>query len=113
MLSSLQREKHHESIVLPVHFTWTESFRRSRGGDPLIHHGRHFGRTVRAMCNMQALVVDGILCMGEDGEIAEETLTFQFVPILSHLSLADVSLSNAGPGRSIEHFKNFCGWYPI
>jgi len=65
------------------------------------------------MCNMQALVVDGILCMGEDGEIVEETLTFQFIPISSYLSLADVSCSNAGPGRSIEHFKNFCGWYPV
>jgi len=57
--------------------------------------------------------MDDILHMGEDGKIAEETLTFQFVSILSYLSLADISLSNAGPGRSIEHFKNFCGWYSI
>jgi len=36
------------------------------------------------MCNMQALVVNGILRMVEDGEVAEETLTFEFVPFFSN-----------------------------
>ena len=31
------------------------------------------------MCNMQALVVNGILHMAEDGEVAEETLTHHFL----------------------------------
>ena len=47
------------------------------------------------MCNMQALVTNGLLRMAEDGEIAEETLTFKFN--LSSLSLvylwADIEFS--------------------
>ena len=30
-------------------------------GDPLIHHGRHFGRTQHALCNIRLLVKNGIL----------------------------------------------------
>lgn len=29
--------------------------------DPLVHYGRHFGRTVHAMCNFQALLTNGII----------------------------------------------------
>jgi len=29
--------------------------------DPLVHHGRHFGRTIHALCNVNALVTNGIL----------------------------------------------------
>ncbi|KAM6493058.1 hypothetical protein JOM56_011192, partial [Amanita muscaria] len=43
--------------------------------DPLVHHGRHFGRTVHAMCSVQALITNGILLLGEDGEVTEESLT--------------------------------------
>ncbi|KAH6904935.1 hypothetical protein BKA70DRAFT_1373300 [Coprinopsis sp. MPI-PUGE-AT-0042] len=28
--------------------------------DPLVHHGRHFGRTIRAFCRVQALIKDGL-----------------------------------------------------
>ena len=49
----------------------------SRANDSLVHHGRHFGRTVHAMCNVQALVTNGILCMGDD--IPEEALTSEYV----------------------------------
>jgi hypothetical protein len=52
----------------------------SRGTDPLIHHGRHFGRTVHAMCNVQALVTNSLLLLGEDREVAEELLTAEYVP---------------------------------
>jgi hypothetical protein len=53
----------------------------SRASDPLVHHGRHFGRTVHAMCNVPALVTNGILRMGEDGNPDEfdELLTAQRV----------------------------------
>jgi hypothetical protein len=51
----------------------------SRGSDPLIHHGRHFGRTVHAMCNVQALIMNSLLLLGEDGEVAEELLTAEYV----------------------------------
>lgn len=28
--------------------------------DPLVHHGRHFGRTIHAMCNFPTLINNGI-----------------------------------------------------
>ena len=51
----------------------------SRAGDPLVHHGRHFGRTVYAMCSVHALFTSAIVRMGEDEDVAEELLTFEFV----------------------------------
>ena len=44
--------------------------------DPLVHHGRHFGRTVYAMCNVRSLVTNSLLRLEElDGdEISEESL---------------------------------------
>jgi hypothetical protein len=51
----------------------------SRAGDPLVHHGRHFGRTVYAMCSVHALITSAIGRMGEDEDVAEESLTFEFV----------------------------------
>lgn len=29
--------------------------------DPLVHHGRHFGRTVHALCRVHAILNNGIL----------------------------------------------------
>lgn len=29
--------------------------------DPLIHHGRHFGRTVHALCSVKGLFTNGLL----------------------------------------------------
>jgi hypothetical protein len=58
----------------------------SRTADPLVHHGRHFGRSVHAMCNVRALITNGLVRMAEsEGEVQEETLTFEFVLILSCL----------------------------
>jgi hypothetical protein len=53
--------------------------RTSRASDPLVHHGRHFGRTVHAMCNVQALVTSGIVHLAEEGGVAEELLTLESV----------------------------------
>ena len=47
----------------------------SRVSDPLVHYGRHFGRAAHAMCSIQALLTNGILRMGEGGEVVEESLT--------------------------------------
>ena len=49
----------------------------SRSGDPLIHHGRHFGRTVHAMCNVQSLILNGVERIAASEEVAEESLTFE------------------------------------
>jgi len=46
--------------------------------DPLVHHGRHFGRTVHALCNIQALLTNGLLRMGELSDEAEETSTYEY-----------------------------------
>lgn len=45
--------------------------------DPLVHHGRHFGRTVYAMCNVRSLITNSVLRLEEsdNGEIVEESLT--------------------------------------
>ncbi|KAF9234633.1 hypothetical protein BU15DRAFT_89931 [Melanogaster broomeanus] len=43
--------------------------------DPLVHHGRHFGCAVHAFCNVQALLTNGILMMGENTDSNLESLT--------------------------------------
>ncbi|KAF8222061.1 hypothetical protein L208DRAFT_1324455, partial [Tricholoma matsutake] len=63
----------------------------SHASDPLVHYGRHFGRAVHVMCSIQALLTNSILCMGEEGEAIEESLT---------------------PEQSIEHSNNSCAWCP-
>ena len=54
-------------------------FSLSRAGDPLVHHGRHFGRTVYAMCSVHALITSALARMAEEEDIPEESLTFEFV----------------------------------
>ena len=49
----------------------------SHSGDPLIHHGRHFGRTVHAMCNVQLLILNSVERIAASEEVAEESLTFE------------------------------------
>jgi hypothetical protein len=49
----------------------------SSGTDPLVHHGRHFGRTVHALCTVSALVNNGILRIGELATQAEDTFTHE------------------------------------
>ncbi|KAF8332946.1 hypothetical protein F5887DRAFT_1063780 [Amanita rubescens] len=56
--------------------TW-HSQKPSRAGGPFVHHGRHFGRTVHAMCNVQALIANCLILFGQDGEVALEALTTQ------------------------------------
>jgi hypothetical protein len=52
--------------------------------DPLIGYGRHFGRTVHALCNIQVLLTNGILCLGEQANEPEESLTVEYVdPLIS------------------------------
>ena len=45
--------------------------------DPLVHHGRHFGRAVHAFCNVQTLLLNGLQAMSE--EDTEEGLTAAYV----------------------------------
>ena len=43
--------------------------------DPLVHHGRHFGRTIHALCNIHTLINNGILRLGELADQPEEAFT--------------------------------------
>ena len=43
--------------------------------DPLVHHGRHFGRVAHSFCNIQTLLANGIAMMGERADEPEEVLT--------------------------------------
>lgn len=53
-------------------------FFNSRTTDPLVHHGRHFGRTIHALCNVHALINNGIVRMGERSEEPDEAFTAQY-----------------------------------
>lgn len=43
--------------------------------DPLVSHGRHFGRTVHSLCNVQTLITNGLLRLGELAAEPEESFT--------------------------------------
>jgi hypothetical protein len=59
-----------------------EIFRRdiphSCHSDPLVSHGRHFGRTIHALCNIQSLLTNGLLRLGELAEEPEEAFTYEW-----------------------------------
>ncbi|KAI0310377.1 hypothetical protein OF83DRAFT_1178605 [Amylostereum chailletii] len=42
--------------------------KRPRLSHPLVHHGRHFGRTVHAMCNVEKLLIDGLAMLSKAPE---------------------------------------------
>jgi hypothetical protein len=43
--------------------------------DPLVHHGRHFGRTVHALCRVHTLLTNGILHVVELADQTEESFS--------------------------------------
>jgi hypothetical protein len=61
-----------------VHFTF-QLAEASCLSDPLIGHGRHFGRTVHALCNIQVLLANGILRLGERLDEPGEVCTSEYV----------------------------------
>ncbi|KZP23215.1 hypothetical protein FIBSPDRAFT_737788 [Athelia psychrophila] len=44
----------------------------SRGTDPLIHYGRHFGRTVHTLCTISAIMTNGLLRLADDSNTPDE-----------------------------------------
>ncbi|KJA26299.1 hypothetical protein HYPSUDRAFT_132935 [Hypholoma sublateritium FD-334 SS-4] len=46
--------------------------KKARTTDPLVHHGRHFGRSIHALCNLHALINNGIIRLGERADDPEE-----------------------------------------
>ena len=53
----------------------------SCGTDPLVHHGRHFGRTVHAFCTMSTLLNNGILRLRGPPEQSDASLTNECIMI--------------------------------
>jgi len=47
--------------------------------DPLVHHGRHFGRTIHALSTVHALLTNGLWRIGEHADQPEESFTAEFV----------------------------------
>jgi hypothetical protein len=45
----------------------------------MVHHGRHFGRTLHAMTNVQVLLTNGILRMGELADQPDDAFTSEYV----------------------------------
>ena len=62
-----------------THILTMSLFLRSCLTDPLVHHGRHFGRTVHALCNISALLTNGLLRLGEQAGEPEESFTYEYV----------------------------------
>ena len=50
--------------------------------DPLVHHGRHFGQTVHALCSIKALITNGLLHTAELEENPETILEQEYVILL-------------------------------
>ena len=78
--------------------------------DPLVHHGRHFGRTVHAMCSVQALITNGILRIGQDEleEVSDESLTAEFV-LSFRPNIRLIFTFFTGLEVSTKCFRNCCG----
>ncbi|KJA13063.1 hypothetical protein HYPSUDRAFT_151997 [Hypholoma sublateritium FD-334 SS-4] len=51
--------------------------RKARSTDPLVSSGRHFGRTIHALCNLHALISNGIIRTGERADEPDEAFTPQ------------------------------------
>lgn len=47
--------------------------------DPLVHHGRHFGRTVHGLCNPYAVITSGIIRLVELQTSALEDYSAEYV----------------------------------
>jgi hypothetical protein len=56
--------------------------RKSRVANPLVSHGQHFGRAIHALCNVQTLITNGLLRMGEQADEPDESFTWECVLIL-------------------------------
>lgn len=87
--------------------------------DPLTHHGRHFCRTVHALCNVQALLTNGILRMVELADEPEENFTAEYVicylnTLLCHLlTLPYYPENDVNMPYSKNFWRLFLGWKSV
>ena len=64
--------------------------------DPLVHCGRHFGRTVYAFCNVKLLLANGLERFAQDEDDDAEGMTAKYVSFLSFSALIDCHQGAAG-----------------
>jgi len=111
-LPSVRSDKGHWSLVPAKNRTSRFSLRKSNlshspttnascGTDPLVHYGRHFGRTVHALCTVSSILNNGILRMGELQDQPEEMFTLESVFVL--FILIDMILINQSVSGSDEN----------
>jgi len=50
---------------------------RSCHSDPLVSRGRHFGRTVHALCGVHTILTNGLLRLGELADEPDEVFTLE------------------------------------
>lgn len=86
------------ACLVTRHFSQSLLF--SCTADPLVHHGRHFCRTVHALCNIQALLTNGVARMVELADAPETELTAESVVHIPYLFLfAHASQRTTRTGR--------------
>lgn len=64
------RKRHHGALQLGAR-------KKPCGTDPLVHYGRHFGRTVHALCTVTTLLNNGLLRMAEAADNPDMALTHE------------------------------------
>lgn len=84
--------------------------RRSCVSDPLVHHGRHFGRNVHALCNVYALITNGLLRDGERSDEPEDSFTAEYVFYFSGFCILGRTLSFTGKDVNIGCIDHFLIW---
>ena len=74
--------------------------------DPLVHHGRHFGRAAHAFCNVQMLLLNGLQAMSDDDP--EENLTATYVSYIFERPPMNQVVANE---RSELFSESFFDWF--
>jgi hypothetical protein len=90
--------------------TITDSLFRSTT-DPLIHQGRHFGRTVHAFSAVHALLTNGVLRMGERADDPDEAFTYEQV-VSDTYSHYDLCCQNCRERREHRVFERLLQTIP-
>ena len=114
-VDALQQGPRKKPLVAYFDLTW--SFRWlspcSRATDPLVHHGRHFGRTIHALCNVHALIEQGIGRMLRLSENPDEIFTLQLVFGIFLIFRHVCSINISGSGENMKSFSLCLGLFLV
>lgn len=73
-------------FLLSISFLHSNS---SAVSDPLVHRGRHFGRTIFAFANVKSLITNGLDRMANQDTHGTESLPDKYIPVSSIRELLD------------------------